>query len=82
MWLSTVAASEVGGIIGRCRPVECEDTLYIASRAYRATTGEELPGRVFGIAHPELDPEWDFDFDDGAEMDRRLPRLAALFPDY
>jgi Protein of unknown function (DUF4240) len=60
-------------------PVECEDTLYIAAQAYRATTGGELPGRVFRIEYPGLDPDWDFDFDDRAEMARRLPRLAALF---
>ena|SRR6266699_7355447 len=35
------------------RLVECEDTLYIASQAYRATTGRELPGRVFRIEYPE-----------------------------
>ena len=63
------------------RPVECEDTLYIASRAYRAATGGELPGRAFRIEYPELDPEWGFDFDDRAEMARRLPRLAALYLD-
>src|SRR5215472_10958314 len=62
-------------------PVECEDTLYIASEAYRATTGEELPRDAFTIRYPELDPEWDFGFDDRAEMIRRLPRLAALFVD-
>jgi Protein of unknown function (DUF4240) len=62
-------------------PVECEDTLYIDSRAYRAATGEELPGLAFRIEYPELDPGWDFDFDDQAEMARRLPRLAALFLD-
>jgi hypothetical protein len=62
-------------------PVECEDTLYIASQAYRAAAGEELPGRASGIEYPELDPEWDFSFDDHAEMARRLPRLAALFGD-
>ena len=27
--------------------LECEDTLYIASRAYRAATGEELPPHPF-----------------------------------
>jgi Protein of unknown function (DUF4240) len=64
------------------RPVGCEDTLYIALRAYRAATGGELPGRAFRIEYPQLDLEWDFDFDDRAEMARRLPRLAALFPDY
>jgi Protein of unknown function (DUF4240) len=60
-------------------PVECEYTLYIASRAHRAATGEELPGYAFTTRYPELDPEWDFDFDDRTEMTRRLPRLAALF---
>jgi len=64
------------------RLVECEDTLHIGARAYRAATGEDLPRRVLRIEYPELDPEWDFDFDDHAEMTRRLPRLAALFPDY
>ena len=62
-------------------PVECEDTLHIASQAYRAATGEELPGRASGIDYPELDPEWDFSFDDDAEMAGRLPRLGALFGD-
>jgi hypothetical protein len=60
-------------------PVECEDALYIASRAYRIVTGGELPGRSFRIEYPELDSEWGFDFEDRAEMARRLPRLAALF---
>jgi hypothetical protein len=64
------------------RLVECEDTLHIASRAYRAATGEEFPRPAFRIEYPELDPDWDFDFDDRAEMAERLPRLAALFPDY
>jgi len=62
-------------------PVECEETLYIAARAYRAATGGEFPVRVVRSERPELDPEWDFDFDDRAEMARRLPRLAALFGD-
>ena len=63
------------------RPVECEDTLYVASRAYRAAAGGELPGVRSGPNYPGLAPEWDFDFDDRAEMARRLPRLAALFLD-
>jgi len=61
--------------------LECEDTLYIASRAHRAATGEDLPPHPFPIRHPELDPAWDFDFDDRIEMKQRLPRLAALFLD-
>lgn len=60
-------------------PVECEDTLYIAPRTYRAVTGEGLPRGTFTIRYPELDPDWGFDFDDRAEMTRRLPRLGALF---
>ena len=60
-------------------PMECEDTLYIASRAYRAASGKGLPRRTFAIRYPELDPDWGFDFDDRAEMTRRLPRLGALF---
>ena len=59
--------------------LECEDTLYIAARAHRAVTGEELPPYPIPIPYRKLDPAWDFDFDDRAEMPRRLPRLAALF---
>jgi len=61
--------------------LECEDTLYIASKAHRAATGEELPPHRFPIRYRELDPAWDFDFDDRTGMKRRLPRLAALFLD-
>jgi hypothetical protein len=61
------------------RPLECEDTLDIPSRAYRAVTGEGLPRGTFTIRYPELDPDWGFDFDDRAEVTRRLPRLGALF---
>jgi hypothetical protein len=62
-------------------PMECEDTLYIAPKAYRAATGEELPAARSRSDTRSLDPEWGFDFDDRAEMTRRLPRLAALFLD-
>ena len=57
--------------------LECEDTLNIA--ASRAATGEELPPHSSPIPYRELDPAWDFDFDDRTEMKRRLPRLATLF---
>jgi hypothetical protein len=73
--LAAIRAMAPGG-----RPVECEDTLYIAGRAYRAATGGELPGVRSGPNYPGLDPGWDFD--DRAEMARRLPRLAALFPGF
>ena len=58
--------------------LECEETLYIAYSAYRKATGEEFPLRVSTIRYPELDPGWDFDFDDRAELKRRLPHLATL----
>jgi hypothetical protein len=58
--------------------IECEDTLYIASMAHRAATGQELPVGAFTIRYPELDAEWAFDFNNRTEMKRRLPRLAAI----
>ncbi|WP_441248646.1 DUF4240 domain-containing protein [Kitasatospora sp. McL0602] len=59
--------------------LDCERALGIAWRAYRAATGEDLPAGAFKIRYPRLDPDWGFDFDDSAELARRLPRLAALF---
>ncbi|GAA2573923.1 DUF4240 domain-containing protein [Winogradskya consettensis] len=56
-----------------------EDILGIAWTAYRNATGEELPANAFTITYPDLDPAWDFDFDDPEEIRRRLPKLAALF---
>jgi len=44
--------------------LECEDTLYIASRAYRAATGEELPPHPFPDPAPEA----------GSRMGLRLRR--------
>ncbi|MFI6094153.1 DUF4240 domain-containing protein [Lentzea sp. NPDC051213] len=58
---------------------ECEATLSIAWEAHQAATGMKLPEDAFTIRYPDLDPEWGFDFDDEAEMARRLPRLAALY---
>ncbi|PKV85754.1 uncharacterized protein DUF4240 [Streptomyces sp. TLI_146] len=59
--------------------MECEEALGIAWDAHLAATGKELPGDSFTIRYPELDPGWDFDFDDTGEIARRLPRLAALY---
>jgi hypothetical protein len=59
-------------------PVECEETWYIAMRAYRAATGAELPSDAFTTRYPEPDAGWDFDFDDRTKMEQRLPRLTAL----
>ncbi|MEV0567096.1 DUF4240 domain-containing protein [Dactylosporangium sp. NPDC050588] len=63
-----------------CDGLECEDVLAVVWQAYRDRTGgEELPARAFTIRYPDLDPDWEFDFDDEAEMRRRLPRLMALY---
>ncbi|MFE7097839.1 DUF4240 domain-containing protein [Streptomyces erythrochromogenes] len=56
-----------------------EEALSIAWSAYKSATGRELPADSFTISYPPLDPSWDFDFDDTAELSTRLPRLSALF---
>lgn len=61
--------------------LECEATLSVVWDAHLTATGETLPDDAFTIEYPELDPAWDFDFDDQSEMRRRLPRLAALYLD-
>jgi hypothetical protein len=61
----------------RTWPVECEDTLRITSEAYLGRDRRGIPPRRLMIRYPELDPAWDFDFDDQTEMTRRLPRLTA-----
>ncbi|MFD4672716.1 DUF4240 domain-containing protein [Lentzea sp. NPDC058450] len=58
---------------------ECEAALSIAWDAHIKATGMQLPQDAFRIRYPELDPDWDFDFDDSTELAARLPRLAALF---
>ncbi|MFF3710638.1 DUF4240 domain-containing protein [Streptomyces phaeochromogenes] len=55
-----------------------EETLTIAWNAHITATGKQLPDDAFTIRYPNLDPAWDFDFDDRDGMSRRLPRLAAL----
>ncbi|MFJ2194117.1 DUF4240 domain-containing protein [Kitasatospora sp. NPDC087861] len=74
--LPAVRAFAVDGI-----DIECEESLSIAWDAHRIATGENLPNDAFTIRHPALDPVWDFDFDDGDELSRRLPRLTALYSD-
>ncbi|MGW0578217.1 DUF4240 domain-containing protein [Streptomyces sp. NPDC002920] len=69
-----VRASAADGI-----DLDCEETLSIVWNAHVMATGKQLPDDAFTIRYPELDLAWDFDFDDRAEMTRRLPRLAALY---
>ncbi|WP_327673890.1 DUF4240 domain-containing protein [Kitasatospora sp. NBC_00458] len=61
--------------------IECEEALAIAWNAHREATGEELPDDASTLQYPALDPDWGFDFDDGDELSRRLPRLAELYSD-
>jgi hypothetical protein len=58
--------------------LECEATLAIAWNAHLAATGSHLPPGSCTIRYPALDQDWAFDFEDTAEVARRLPRLAAL----
>ncbi|MFJ6857525.1 DUF4240 domain-containing protein [Streptomyces werraensis] len=71
--LPVVRASAADG-----HDLECEEVLSIAWNAHIRATGRQLPTDAFVVRRPELDPTWNFDFDDHAEMTRRLPRLAAL----
>ncbi|QWA25807.1 DUF4240 domain-containing protein [Streptomyces osmaniensis] len=59
--------------------LEGEDVLGIAWDAHIAATGNQLPADGPKTQYPQLDPDWNFSFDDRGEMARRLPRLAALF---
>jgi len=50
--------------------------LHIAFTAYLAATGERFPAETFTVPGIQwLDPDWDFDFDDGA---RDGPSAASL----
>jgi hypothetical protein len=53
------------------------EVLRVAATAYEEATGTPLPAPVDQVAMPSSDTFWDFDNED--EMQRRLPRLSALF---
>lgn len=72
--LPAVRAAAAEGI-----DLDCEETLSIAWDAHETATGEKLPSDAFTIRYPDLDPDWNFDFDDRAEMTRTLPKLAVLY---
>jgi hypothetical protein len=57
----------------------CEDMLSVAWDAHLAVTGSDLPQEAWESRERlPLDPAWNFDFGDEAEMRRRLSRLAAI----
>ncbi|MFL6117102.1 MAG: DUF4240 domain-containing protein [Catenulispora sp.] len=61
-----------------CIDLDGETALGMASRAFTKATGQEDSSR-YTVVYPDLDPSWNFDFDDSAEMRRRLPRLTQLY---
>jgi hypothetical protein len=65
------AAAETGAVF------EAPEVLTIAAEAYRQVTGEELPEEDRPKTRPDVADLWDFD--DEEEMQRRLPKLSALF---
>ncbi|MGW7055087.1 DUF4240 domain-containing protein [Streptomyces sp. NPDC054887] len=60
--------------------LEGEQSLSIAWDAYQKATGTDLPDGAFTIDYPALDPAWDFDFGNHAQVAALLPRLAVLYP--
>jgi hypothetical protein len=65
------AAAENGAVF------EAEEVLSIAAEAYREAAGSDLPAEERLPTRPAADDLWDFDNEE--EMQRRLPKLSALF---
>ena len=68
---SVRAAATTGAVF------EAEAVLTIAEQAHQQATGTELPPRETPRTRPDPAMLWDFDNED--EMQKRLPRLSALF---
>lgn len=68
---SVRAAASTGAVF------EAEEVLGIAAGAYRQATGDEMPASEAPPGRPDPAMLWDFDNED--EMQKRLPRLSALF---
>ena len=68
---SVRAAADSGAVF------EAEEVLSIAAEAYEQATGSPLPEGEKRATRPDAADLWDFDDED--EMQRRLPRLSALF---
>jgi hypothetical protein len=65
------SAAESGAVF------EAGEVLSIAAEAYQQATGSELPAWERPATRPDAADLWDFDNEE--EMQRRLPRLSALF---
>jgi hypothetical protein len=68
---SVRAAATTGAVF------EAEGVLTIAEEAHQQATGVELPAPETPRTRPDPAMLWDFDNED--EMQKRLPRLSALF---
>ncbi|GID31217.1 DUF4240 domain-containing protein [Paractinoplanes brasiliensis] len=65
------AAAETGAVF------EAEEVLSIAAEAYARATGSPMPEGERPVTRPEAAELWDFDNEE--EIQRRLPKLSALF---
>jgi hypothetical protein len=65
------AAASTGAVF------EAEEVLTIAEEAHQQATGSDLPPKETPPVRPDPAMLWDFDNED--EMQKRLPRLSALF---
>ncbi|MET1004401.1 MAG: hypothetical protein ABWX96_02565, partial [Propionibacteriaceae bacterium] len=65
------AAADSGAVF------EADEVLSIAAEAYTQATGEEFPAGERPVTRPDVADLWDFDNEE--EMQKRLPRLSAMF---
>jgi hypothetical protein len=70
--MPAVKAAAATGVV-----FEAEEVLSIAAMAYSQATGSDLPAGESPVTRPDAADLWDFDNEE--EMQRRLPRLSALF---
>jgi hypothetical protein len=70
--LPAVRAAAANGAV-----FEAGEVLTIGEQAHQQATGTPLPPVTDAAAKPSSDTFWDFDNED--EMQRRLPKLSALF---
>jgi len=62
--------AEVIGVGDGDQDCECEDMLYVASRAFEATTGKKIPKRVVAFPREPKGEKWDEE-----DLPELLPRL-------
>ena len=65
--------------MGEDLEVENESFGYVAGEVYEELTGEDLPPMETEADDEEDSPGEDWDFDDRAECEKRIPRLTKLY---